>query len=92
MAGLESSNVQSTTEVRMPAGVTDWDNRSSGAWTGHTGDHTKVQLEQWRCSVSGATSVSSSVVGCLPLPSGGRQQAVEDLLQANARLLQKLAE
>jgi hypothetical protein len=50
-----------------------------------------VQLHQ--CSDG---SLSSSMVGGLPLLSdlegASWQQAVEDLLQANARLLQKLAD
>jgi hypothetical protein len=89
VAGLEYSNMPSSGDARMPAGVTDWDVRSSVVWAGHAGDQTAVRQEQWRCS---AASLSSGVGSpCLPLASGGRQQAVEDLLQANAHLLQKLA-
>jgi hypothetical protein len=86
MAGFDCSNMQSS---EVSAGVTDWDGRHSGVWAGHAGDQVEVGQEQRRSSA--ASLSSSSVVGCLPLASGGRQQAVEDLLQANARLLQKLA-
>jgi hypothetical protein len=73
----------------MTAGTAGWDHAASGCWGRHGSISGSLQVEQQlRCS---AASFSSSMLGG-QLPSGDRQQAVEDLLQANARLLQKLAE